>query len=112
MLSALEGKVEKVVVSARLTDEPVCLVAEGPISLEMEKTLAGSPDGEAFKSQRVLEVNAKHSVFASLQAAQAAEDTDKISRYAKLLYDQALLMEGMPLEDPVAFAQEVSNLMK
>ena len=112
MQDVLGDKVEKVAVSGRLTDEPVCLVTEGPISIEMEKTLAGMPDGEGLKSQRVLEVNAKHSVFEALRAAQDAGDAQKVETYTNLLYSQALLMAGLPVDDPLAFVQAVSSLMK
>ena len=63
------------------------------------------------KSQRVLELNAKHAVFGKLVAAQKAGDTEKIKQYAGLLYDQALLVEGILPEDPVAFAASICDLM-
>ena len=109
-----EDVVTKVTVSARLTaadDAPSCVSAEGPVSLEMEKVLSAGPAPEDVKSQRVLEVNAAHSVFAKLQAAQQAGDKDKLALYTSLLYDQALLTEGLPVADPVAFAQNVCKLM-
>ncbi len=114
MKEALGDKVEKVAVSARLTDAPACITTEGPLSLEMEKVLARGPEaemGDMPKSQRVLELNAKHAVFAKLVAAQEAGDTDKLARYAGLLYDQALLVEGILPDDPVAFASAVCDLM-
>ena len=112
MKEALGDKVTKVAVSARLTDAPAAITSEGAVSLEMEKVLAAGPDaGEAPRAQRVLELNAGHAVFAKLQAAQEAGDTDKLSRYTGLLYDQALLCEGILPEDPVAFAQRVCELM-
>ena len=109
-----EDVVTKVTVSARLTaadDAPSCVSAEGPVSLEMEKVLSVGPAPEDIKSQRVLEVNAAHPVFAKLQAAQQAGDKDKLALYTSLLYDQALLTEGLPVADPVAFAQNVCKLM-
>ena len=109
-----EDVVTKVTVSARLTaadDAPSCVSAEGPVSLEMEKVLSTGPAPEDVKSQRVLEVNAAHPVFAKLQAAQAAGDKEKLALYTSLLYDQALLTEGLPVADPVAFAQNVCKLM-
>ena len=116
MKDALDGHVSKVGVSTRLAsaeDAPACITAEGPVSLEMEKILSQMPDGgEEIKSQRVLEVNAQHPIFATLKAAQEAGDADKVASYASLLYNQALLVEGMPLEDPVAFANELAKLMK
>ncbi|MGI6105957.1 MAG: molecular chaperone HtpG [Raoultibacter sp.] len=113
MLTALGGKVTKVAVSTRLTDAPSALTAEGPISLEMEKILNQMPNAseEAIKSERVLELNADHPVFAALKAAEAANDTEKIDLYADILYNQALMVEGMPIEDPVAYAQAISKLM-
>ena len=112
MKEALGDKVTKVTVSARLTDAPAAITSEGPLSLEMEKVLAAGPDaGEAPKAQRVLELNAKHPVFGKLKAAQESGDKEKLSLYAGLLYDQALLVEGMLPDDPVAFASHVCELM-
>jgi molecular chaperone HtpG len=112
MKDALGDKVKRVAVSSVLTDAPACLTADGPISLEMEKIMAGMPDSDQVKSERVLEINAKHPVFEVLKAAQAAGDADKVKDYTDLLYNQALLVEGLPIDDPVAFAQEVCKLMK
>ena len=115
MKEALGDAVAKVTVSAHLTsadDAPSSVSAEGPVSLEMEQVLAAGPDAaQAPKATRVLEVNAAHPVFAKLQAAQEAGDTDKLALYTSLLYDQALLTEGLPVADPVAFAQNVCKLM-
>ncbi|AEB07688.1 Heat shock protein Hsp90 [Coriobacterium glomerans PW2] len=114
MKKALEGKVERVAASARATDAPAFITTEGPMSLEMEKVLSKGPEATQEnmpKSQRVLEVNPKHPVFEKLVSAQQSGDTEKVSRYAGLLYDQALLVEGMLPEDPVAFAQAVCELM-
>jgi molecular chaperone HtpG len=112
MEEALDGRVSKVTVSARLTDSPVCLTAEGPVSLEMEKVLSGMPNiGEAGKSERVLEINAKHPVFETLRQAQAAGDAEKVARYTNILYNQALLVEGLKIDDPVAYAQQICELL-
>ncbi len=114
MKDALGDKVEKVAVSARLTDAPACITTEGPLSLEMERVLRRDPSAEAEgmpKSQRVLELNAKHPVFKKLVSANEAGDAEKIKLYAGLLYDQALLVEGILPEDPVAFAASVCELM-
>ena len=109
---ALGNEVTKVTVSARLTDAPACVTTEGPVSLEMERVLSKGPEGpDGVKSQRVLELNAKHPVFDTLKAAHEAGDADKVRLYADLLYNQALLVEGMPIDDPVAFAQNVAKLM-
>jgi molecular chaperone HtpG len=112
MKDVLGDKVVKVAVSTRLTDAPACITAEGPISLEMEKVMAGMPDADGMKSQRVLEVNAGHPVFETLKAAQEAGDTDKVASYTDILYNQALLVEGLPIDDPVAYAQQICKLMK
>ena len=114
MKEALGDKVEKVAVSARLTDAPACITTEGPLSLEMERVLRRDPSSEAEgmpKSQRVLELNVKHPVFKKLVSANEAGDAEKIKLYAGLLYDQALLVEGILPEDPVAFAASVCELM-
>ena len=112
MKDALGDAVSKVVVSARLSDTPACVTAEGPISLEMEKIMSMAPDGQNIKSDRVLEINAQHSIFKTLQEAQKENDTDKIKQYTNVLYNQALITEGLPIEDPVAYAQAVCDLMK
>ena len=114
MKEALGDKVEKVAVSARLTDAPACITTEGPLSLEMERVVRRDPSAEAEgmpKSQRVLELNAKHPVFKKLVSANEAGDAEKIKLYAGLLYDQALLVEGILPEDPVAFAVSICELM-
>ncbi len=112
MQTALAGKVSKVAISSMLKDYPACLSSSGAISLEMEKVLKHMPGSEGVISEKVLELNANHPVFGALQAAQAAGEQEKLSLYADLLYQQALLMEGLPLEDPAAFAQAVCQLMK
>ena len=117
MKEALGERVEKVAVSSRLVaegDAPACITTEGPLSLEMEKVLRRGPESDVEgmpKTQRVLELNAKSPVFAKLVAAQEAGDADKVARYAGILYDQALLVEGILPDDPVAFAQRVCELM-
>ena len=114
MKEALGEKVEKVAVSTRLAADgaPAVITSEGPLSLEMEKVLAAGPEaGELPKAVRVLEVNAKHPVFEKLRAAQEAGEKDKVALYADLLYNQALLVEGIMPEDPVAFASQVCELM-
>ena len=117
MKEALGDRVEKVTVSSRLVgadEAPACITTEGPLSLEMEKVLKRGPEAEVEglpKTQRVLELNAQHPVFQKLVAAQEAGETEKLGRYAGLLYDQALLVEGILPEDPVAFASNVCALM-
>ncbi len=109
---ALGDKVSAVRVSANLTDAPACISTEGPISLEMERVMMAGPEADmAPRAQRVLELNATHPVFEKLASAQEAGDTDRLSLYASLLYDQALLMEGLSVDDPVEFAKNVCALM-
>ena len=100
------------VVKGAADGAPAVITSEGPLTLEMEKVLAAGPEaGEAPKAVRVLEVNAKHPVFEKLRAAQEAGDAEKVKLYAGLLYNQALLVEGILPEDPVAFASQVCELM-
>ena len=113
MQEALDGKVERVVVSTRLTDAPAVVTSEGGMSLAMVQVLKSQPGTDELpKMHLVLEVNAKHPVFATLQAAHEADDDEKVRTYAGLLFDQALLVEGILPDNPLAFAQAVAELMK
>ena len=114
MKEALGEKVEKVVVSTRLTDAPAVLTTEGAVSLKMAQMFnaQATASEERPEIHVVLELNDKHPVFGVLKAAHAAGDDDKVKSYAGILYDQAMLMEGLPIEDPIAFAQAVTALMK
>ncbi len=113
MKEALDGKVEDVTVAAGLEDAPARVSAEGPVSLEMERVIAQGPEAEtAPKAKRVLELNAAHPVFGKLVAAEKAGDKDRLKLYGHILYDQALLVEGLPIDDPVEFASEVTRLME
>ena len=113
MKEALDGKVEDVTVAAGLEDAPARVSAEGPVSLEMERVIAQGPEaGTAPKAKRVLELNAAHPVFGKLVAAEKAGDKDRLKLYGHILYDQALLVEGLPIDDPVEFASEVTKLME
>ncbi len=108
---ALNGKVTKVALSQRLKSHPVCLTSEGEISLEMEKVLNSMPTDQKIKAQRVLEINPEHEIFGKLKSLSESGDKDKLGKYAKLLYDQALLIEGMSIEDPVEFSNLICELM-
>jgi len=112
MKDALGDKVVKVTISPRAGDAAACITTEGPVSLDMERRFAHTPSAGEAKASRVLELNAEHPVFASLKAAFSLGDTDKVDRYTSILYDQALLVAGMPIDDPVAYAQAVCELMK
>ncbi len=110
MQKALAGKVKTVRLSNRLKTHAVCLSSEGQISLEMEKVLNTMPTGEKVQAERVLELNGDHPIFATLQRLQT-EDADKLAKYSELLYQQALLIEGMPVDDPVALSKMICDLM-
>ena len=111
LAKALDGKVTKVILSQRLKSHPVCLTSEGEISLEMEKVLNSMPMDQKVQAQRVLEINPEHEIFTKLQNISKDGDSDKLGKYAKLLYDQALLIEGMSIEDPVEFSNLICELM-
>ncbi|MCD7890532.1 MAG: molecular chaperone HtpG [Ruminococcus sp.] len=108
---ALEGKVSKVILSQRLKSHPVCLTSEGQISLEMEKVINSMPSDQKIKAQRVLEINPKHPIFEKLKSINAADDKETLGKYAKLLYNQALLIEGISIENPVEFSNLICELM-
>ncbi|MGI6576630.1 MAG: molecular chaperone HtpG [Eubacteriales bacterium] len=107
---ALDDKVSSVKLSLRLKSHPVCLSSEGEVSLEMEKVLNAMPTGGGVKAKRVLELNAEHAVFKKLIDLKE-RDPDKLSTYSRILYGQSLLIEGLPLEDPVAFGEDLCKLM-
>ena len=108
---ALGDEVKAVRASSILKSAACCLSAEGPVSLEMEKYMSKLEGGEKMKADRVLELNLDSAPYAALKQAQEAGDTGKVARYAKLLYGQAELMAGLPLEDPAEYARLVSELM-
>lgn len=110
MKEALGDKVAEVRLSQRLKSHPVCLTAKGGLSIEMEKVLNSMPVDQKIQAERVLEINAKHPILETLNKVYG-EDKDAVKKYAKLLYDQALLIEGLPVEDPVAFSNAVCELM-
>ena len=110
---SLDGKVKAVILSQKLKSHPVCLSTEGAISMEMEKVLNSMPmpEGEKVQAQRVLEINANHPIFTKLTKLYADGDKDRAAKYAKLLYNQALLIEGVSIEDPLAFSNDICDLM-
>ena len=108
---ALGDQVKEVRISSILKSGACCLTADGPVSLEMEKYMNKVEGGAHMKADRVLELNADSAPFAALQKALEAEDKDTVAKYAKLLYGQALLLAGLPLEDPSEYAQLVCSLM-
>lgn len=110
MKEQLEGKVKEVKASKRLKSHPVCLSTEGELTIEMEKVLNSMPNGSDVKADKVLEINVNHPVFASLKDA-FAQDKEKLALYTSLLYNQALLIEGLPIQDPVEFTNDICKVM-
>ncbi|KKK37745.1 chaperone protein HtpG [Mesobacillus campisalis] len=110
MKELLEGKVKDVRASKRLKSHPVCLSSDGEITIEMEKILQSMPDNQNIKAEKVLEINVNHEVFQSLKSAHE-KDKDKLSLYTNLLYNQALLIEGLPIQDPVEFTNDICKVM-
>lgn len=113
MKEALGEKVKEVRLTARLKNGPVCLTTDGGITLEMEKVFAQMqmPDEQKMKAERVLELNGGHPVFRKLQALHQAGEKELVGIYAQLLYAQAQLLEGIPVEDPVAFSSALAELL-
>ncbi|MEI2378925.1 molecular chaperone HtpG [Priestia megaterium] len=110
MKKALAGKVGDVRASKRLKTHPVCLSADGEVTIEMEKILSAMPDNQHVKAEKVLEINVHHDVFASLKDA-FENDKGKLDLYTNLLYNQALLIEGLSISDPVEFTNDICKIM-
>ena len=110
MQKVLDGKVKSVRLSGRLKNHAVCLSSDGQLSLDMERVLNQAPGAEKVQAERVLELNPDHPVFGTLQRL-LTEDREKLADYTKLLYQQALLIEGLPVEDPVALSRMICDLM-
>ena len=112
MKEVLSGKVKDVRASKRLKTHPVCFSTEGEVSIEMEKVLNAMPnaDQQQIKADKILELNVHHDVFRSLKEA-FAQDKEKAKLYTNILYNQAVLIEGLSVEDPVAFTNDICQLM-
>lgn len=112
MKSALEGKVANVIISRKLANHPVCISSSGGLSIEMEKVLNAMPNaaGEKVSAEKVLEINPNHKIFETLKAAYE-QGNGKLEKYAKLLYNQALLIEGLSVEDPLEFSDLICEIM-
>ena len=111
MKGILSDKVKAVRVSKRLKNHPVCLATDGEITIEMEKVLNSMPNNEKIKAEKILELNAHHDVFKALKEAYE-NDKDKFALYTNLLYNQAILIEGLTLEDPLEFTNNICKIMK
>ena len=110
MKETLKDKVKDIKISSRLKNHPVCFSAEGDVSIEMEKVLGLNPEAGDLKADKVLEINADHKIFDALKEAYSS-DKSKLELYTNLLYDQALLIEGLPIEDPVEFTNNITKIM-
>lgn len=111
MKDALGDAVQEVRLSSRLKSHPVCLVSAEGLSFEMEKVLSQMPDAdEKAKAKRILEINPEHPLLQTLRKVHSA-NPDKLHDIAWLLYDQACLIEGLPIEDPMGFSKKLAQLM-
>ncbi|MBQ9001930.1 MAG: molecular chaperone HtpG, partial [Eggerthellaceae bacterium] len=107
MQEVLGENVSKIEVSPTSMDAPARLTAVGQMSMEMERILSQGPEGTMARAEKVLQLNAEHHAFETLKAAFEADDKSKLRLYTDLLYNQALLVEGLPIEDPLTFAEEI-----
>ena len=110
MKEILADKVKDVRASKRLKSHPVVLTADGEISLEMEKIINAMPDDQHIQADKVLEINVNHDVFQTLKNA-LEQDESKLNLYTNILYNQALLIEGLPINDPVEFTNDICKVM-
>lgn len=114
MKDALKDEVAEVKISNRLSDDPVCLTAGEGLSFEMEKVFANMPEGNGpmggMKAERILELNPNHPIFQTLKTL-FTSDKEKVKEVAEVLYDQALLIEGFPIEDPIAYSRKICELL-
>ena len=109
---ALGDKVSDVILSTRLKSHPVCLSTDEGMSFEMERVLSQMPNGNPYglKATRILEINPNHAIFNALQTL-FDKDKEAVKKYADLLYNQAMLIEGFEVEDPIAFSNAICDLM-
>ncbi|WP_298840346.1 molecular chaperone HtpG, partial [uncultured Clostridium sp.] len=110
MKTTLSGKVKDVRASKRLKNYPVCLSNDGELTIEMEKTLNSMPNNENVKADKVLEININNDMFKVLKSCYDT-DKDKLDLYTNILYNQALLIEGLPISDPVEFTNNICKVM-
>ncbi|MBM7692763.1 molecular chaperone HtpG [Peribacillus deserti] len=110
MKNVLSSKVKDVRASKRLKSHPVCIAADGQVSIEMEKILKSMPNNQNVEAEKVLEINTNHEVFQSLKNA-FEKDKEKLNLYTNLLYNQALLIEGLTIQDPVEFTNDICKVM-
>ena len=106
MKTTLNDDVHEVRFTSRLKKHPVCLTTEGPISIEMEKVMRAMPTEEKIKASAILEINEAHPIAEKIKALYK-KDKDELAKYTKVLYAQARLIEGLPLDNPT----EISNII-
>ena len=111
MKEVLKDKIKEVKASKRLKNHPVCLSNGGDITIEIEKILNAMPNNEKIKADKILEININHDVFKALKESYE-NDKDKFNLYTSLLYNEALLIEGLTISDPVEFTNDICKLMK
>lgn len=110
MKDALGDKVKDVKASTRLKSHPVCITSGGELSIEMEKVLNSMPADQKVKAERVLEINVDHPVFEKIKEL-FASDKEKLKKYADVLYGSALLIEGLTVDDPIEFSNNICELI-
>ncbi|MBQ4516308.1 MAG: molecular chaperone HtpG [Clostridia bacterium] len=110
MKDALSGKVKDVKASTRLKTHPVCLTSEGALSIEMEKVLNAMPTDNKVRAERILEINVNHPIFNKL-TDMLKKDKDKLKKYTEVLYGGALLIDGLSVDDPVEFSNNICDLI-
>lgn len=110
MKDALGDKVKDVKASMRLKSHPVCITSGGELSIEMEKVLNSMPADQKVKAERVLEINVDHPVFEKIKEL-FASDKEKLKKYTDVLYGSALLIEGLSVDDPIEFSNNICELI-
>jgi len=106
----LNEKVDDVKLSTRLTDSPVCLVSGDGLSFEMEKVMNQLPGDKNLKAKKILEINPNHELFKAIDGLYQ-KNNDAVSDYADILYNQALLIEGLEIKDPIGFADKMVKVL-
>ena len=110
MSTVLKGEVDDVKLSTRLTDSPVCLVSGDDLSFEMEKVINQMPGDKDMKAKKILEINPKHDLFKAIEKINR-ENPEDIKDYAEILYNQALLIEGLEIKNPVDFSNKMVKIL-
>ncbi len=111
MQKELNDKITKVRESTKLRTHPACITSEGGISIEMEKVLKTMPNANGVKTEKILEINTNHELFKVIQGSYQ-DDKEKLKTITNILYNQSLLIEGLPVEDPVSYANDIYRLIK